>query len=145
MPVTVSSAEATWSGDLISGEGAVRPASGAFPEVPVSWGRRTQREAGTTSPEEMLASAHAACFCMALSNELAKAQMPPERLRTTAQVTFETGRADGAAITGVKLEVVGRVPGADSQAFENAARAAGAGCPVSKALSVPVEVSARLE
>lgn len=145
MPIAASSAEATWSGDLTGGEGTVRPGSGAFAELPVSWARRTQREVGATSPEELLAAAHAACFSMALSNELAKAEMPAEQLRTSAHVSFETGRPDGAAITQVRLEVTGRVPGADPQAFEAAARRAGSGCPVSKALSVPIEVQATLE
>jgi osmotically inducible protein OsmC len=145
MPIAISSAEASWSGDLQGGEGTVRAGSGAFPEQPISWSRRVQREVGATSPEELLGAAHAACYSMALSNELGKAGTPAESLRTTAQVTFETGRPGGAAITGIRLEVTGRVPGIDAAAFEAAARQAGSGCPVSKALAVPIEVSAHLE
>jgi osmotically inducible protein OsmC len=147
MPSARSAAEATWSGDLTSGSGTVTPASGAFPQLPISWGRRTERSAGATSPEELIAAAHAGCFSMALSNELAKAGHAAERLGVSATVVFETGRPDGAAITEVELSVRGRVPGADAQGFQQAVEAARAGCPVSKALAgVAIRVlSASLE
>ena len=146
MPIAHSTAEATWSGDLIGGGGTVRPGSGAFAELPISWSRRTQREQGATSPEELIAAAHAGCLCMALSNELARMGHPPESIRASASVAFETGRADGAAITSVDLAVTARVAGIDAPAFEAAAEAARAGCPVSKALSgVAIRLQASLE
>jgi osmotically inducible protein OsmC len=146
MPTAHSTAEATWSGDLFGGGGSVRPGSGAFPELPISWSRRVQREQGATSPEELIAAAHAGCFCMALSNELAKAGHPAARILTSASVAFETGRADGAAITAVELVVRARVPGMDDPAFQAAAEGARAGCPVSKALAgVEIRLQAALE
>ncbi len=146
MPTAHSTAEATWSGDLIGGGGSVRPGSGAFPELPISWSRRVQREQGATSPEELIAAAHAGCFSMALSNELAKAGHPAERILTSASVAFETGRADGAAITSVELVVTAVVPGMDGAAFQAAAEGARTGCPVSKALAgVEIRLQAALE
>jgi osmotically inducible protein OsmC len=146
MPTTHSRAEASWSGDLTGGSGHVRPQSGAFPELPISWSRRAQREQGGTSPEELIAAAHAGCFSMALSNELARAGHPPERLEVSASVAFETGRPDGAAITQIELTVRARVPGADQASFQAAAEAARTGCPVSKALAaVDIRLQASLE
>jgi len=140
MAVT-SSASATWEGDLLGGQGRVRPASGAFPELPVTWKQRAEtREAGT-SPEELIAAAHASCFAMALSFGLANAGTPPQRLDTSAQVTFQAGEG----ITGIQLSVRGVVPGLDADGFRQAAEAAKAGCPVSKALAaVPINLDAAL-
>jgi len=146
MPTAHSTAEATWSGDLTGGAGTVRPGSGAFPELPISWSRRAEREQGATSPEELIAAAHSGCFCMAFSNELAKAGHPAERILATASVAFETGRPDGAAITSVSLDVRARVPGIEETAFQVAAEAARTGCPVSKALAgVEIRLRASLE
>lgn len=146
MPIARSSAEATWSGDLTGGGGSVRPGSGAFPELGLSWAGRTERGAGVTSPEELIAAAHAGCYSMALSNELAKAGHPPERVRVTATVAFETGRPDGAAITTIDLAVSARVPGAGAETFQRAAEGAKTGCPVSKALAgVEILLHAELE
>jgi osmotically inducible protein OsmC len=146
MPIAHSNAEATWSGDLTGGSGSVRPGSGAFHDLPISWSRRTQRAQGGTSPEELIASAHAACFSMAFSNELAKLGHPPERVDVAASVAFETGRADGAAITAVDLVARARVPGIAAAAFDAAAEAARSGCPVSKALTgVEIRLQASLE
>jgi osmotically inducible protein OsmC len=146
MPSTRSTAEATWTGDLAGGAGSVRAESGAMPELPLTWSARAQRRQGATSPEELIAAAHAGCYSMALSNELAKAGHPAERLEVTATVTFETGRPDGAAITTAELAVRGHVPGATSEAFAQAAEAARVGCPVSKALAgVEIRLQATLE
>jgi osmotically inducible protein OsmC len=146
MPTAHSTAEATWSGDLIGGRGSVRSGSGAFPDLAISWSRRTQREQGATSPEELIAAAHSSCFCMAFSNELAKSGHPAEQIVVAASVAFETGRADGAAITSIDLEVRARVPGIDDAAFQAAAEAARTGCPVSKALAgVEIRLRASLE
>jgi lipoyl-dependent peroxiredoxin len=126
-----SKAEATWNGDLSSGSGTVAPASGAFPDVQVTWRQRAETRESGTSPEELIAAAHAACFSMALSHGLTQAGHPPERLATSAQVGFQGGEG----ITGIQLAVRGRVPGLDQEGFRRAAEAAKANCPVSKALS----------
>ncbi|MGD0833114.1 MAG: OsmC family peroxiredoxin [Candidatus Dormibacteria bacterium] len=146
MPITHSTADATWSGDLAGGAGSVRPGSGSFPALPLSWGHRAQREQGSTSPEELIAAAHAGCYSMGLANELARAGHPPARLETGARVAFETGRPDGAAIVAIELTVRGVVPGIGGDAFQAAAEAARVGCPVSKALSgVEIRLQATLE
>ena len=132
-----SSATTVWEGDLASGSGTTRPSSGAFPAVDVSWASRTERAAGETSPEELLAAAHASCYCMALSNELAQAGNAPERLEATASVEFEPGEG----VKSSHIVVSGRVPGIDQEAFEQAARGAGEGCPISGALKGNVEIS----
>lgn len=141
-----STAQAVWSGNLTEGKGRVRLDSNAAPEMAVSWGARTSREGSTsTSPEELIAAAHAACFCMALSNGLNQKGHAPQQLEVTARCTFEV--AEGASIKSMQLTVVGTVPGLDEAAFKEAARAAGDGCPVSKALkgNVSIEVDARLK
>jgi osmotically inducible protein OsmC len=143
----VRSASATWKGDLFSGNGTVSAnSSGLFENLPVSWAARTEQPDGLTSPEELLAAAHAACFSMALSNELASAGTPPEELHTSAQVTFDK-RDGGWAVTSSALQVLGRVPNCSPEAFQAAAEAARDGCPVSKALAgnVTLSVDATLE
>jgi osmotically inducible protein OsmC len=138
-----SSATTVWQGDLATGEGVTSPASGAFPDVPVSWASRTSRAAGKTSPEELLAAAHAACYSMALSHELAEAGTPPERLEARATVTFEPGEG----VKSSHLVVTGRVPGIDAETFADAALRAGEGCPISGALrgNLEITVDATLE
>jgi len=136
-----SSASATWEGDLTAGHGTVRPASGAFTELPLTWRARAESRESGTSPEELIAAAHASCFAMALSFGLGNAGTPPERLDTSAQVTFQAGEG----ITGIHLSVRGVVPGLDANGFRQAAEAAKSGCPVSKALAaVPITVEASL-
>src|SRR4051794_11280477 len=132
-----SSASTVWEGDLGHGSGTTSPASGAFPDVEVSWASRTKRAAGKTSPEELLAAAHASCYCMALSNELGQAGTPPERLTATATVEFEPGEG----VRSSHIVVSGRVPGIDQAKFDEAASAAGDGCPISGALKGNVEIS----
>jgi lipoyl-dependent peroxiredoxin len=137
-------AEVTWQGDLMSGSGSVDSVtSGTFGGLDVSWTARTEEPNGKTSPEELIAAAHAACFSMAFSNVLAQAGHAPEQLNTSATVTFQPGEG----ITKSALEVVGRVPGMDASAFQQAAEQAKVNCPVSKALAgVPeISVTARLE
>jgi osmotically inducible protein OsmC len=143
---TTSTANAVWSGNLTEGKGRVRLESGAAPEMNVSWAARTKREDATnTSPEELIAAAHAACFCMALSNGLNQKGHAPEQLEVTALCTFEVG--DGARIKSMQLSVVGTVPGMSQEDFRTAASAAGEGCPVSKALkgNVDIKVDAKLK
>jgi lipoyl-dependent peroxiredoxin len=138
---TTRSATAVWEGDLFSGSGTVSAASsGLYEELPVSWASRTEAVDGRTSPEELLASAHAACFSMALSNNLAKAGSPAERLEVSAEVTFAKTDA-GWRVTRSALTVRGRVPGSSADDFQQAAEAAKDGCPISQALKGNVELS----
>ncbi len=132
-----SKATTVWEGDLPHGRGTTRAASGALAEVEVTWAARTERVQGTTSPEELLAAAHASCFCMALSSGLGKAGNPPERLEASATVTF----VPGEGVKSSKIVVSGRVPGLDQAGFEEAARGAGENCPISQALKGNVEIT----
>lgn len=141
------SATVTWTGSLAEGSGTVTAGTtGLFMDLPVSWASRTEAPAGRTSPEELLAAAHASCFSMALSGALARAGTPPEHLHVSATVTFDRV-GEGWGVTASQLDVVGVVPGVDAAAFEAAAQAAKDGCPISKALAGNVElsVSATLE
>jgi osmotically inducible protein OsmC len=133
-------AEVTWQGDLMSGSGTIESVtSGAFGPLPVSWPARTESPNGKTSPEELIAAAHAACFSMALSHGLAQAGSPPASLSVSATVTF----VPGTGITSSALEVEGTVPGLDEAGFRQAAEQAKEGCPVSNALKGNVELSVR--
>jgi osmotically inducible protein OsmC len=137
-------AEVTWRGDLTSGEGTFTVGSGALGTQSVSWPARTEKPDGKTSPEELIAAAHASCFSMALSNILAKQDTPPEQLDVTAVCTLD--RVEGAArITKMDLNVRGQVPDVDQAAFEKAAKQAKDGCPVSNALMNNVELSVTAE
>ena len=131
-------AEVTWQGSLMDGSGTITSTtSGAIGEQAVSWAARSQEPGGKTSPEELIAAAHAACFAMALSNGLAKAGTAPEELRTSSTVTFQPGEG----ITKIVLTVEGRVPGLEEDAFHAAAEDAKANCPVSKALAAVPEIT----
>lgn len=136
-------ATAIWSGDLMKGTGEVTAASsGKFSGLPVSWSARTEQPGGKTSPEELLAAAHASCFCMALSNGLAKAGTPPTRLECTATVTFDKV-GDGWSVVSSDLAVNGTVPGMDEESFSRAANDAKENCPISRALKGNVKLSVR--
>ena len=132
-------AEVVWRGSLFEGYGTiVSTTTGAIGEQAVSWPARAEDPTGaTTSPEELIAAAHAACYSMALSNGLAQAGNAPEELRTSATVTFQPGEG----ITKIALRVDGRVPGLDHAAFQRAAEDAKANCPVSKALGGVPEIT----
>ena len=137
-------ADVVWNGDLMSGSGKIdNVTSGAIGGLDVSWPARAEEPGGKTSPEELIAAAHATCLSMALSHGLAQEGHAPEQLNTSATVTFQPGEG----ITKIALTVEGRVPGIDGAAFEQAAQQAKENCPVSKALAgVPdVSLSARLE
>jgi lipoyl-dependent peroxiredoxin len=134
-----STANAVWEGDLAHGGGRVAPASGAFDEQEVTWASRTSRSAGKTSPEELIAAAHAACYAMAFSHTLAEGGHTPERVEVSATATFET--EGGPRISTMALVVRGRVPGIEDSAFQEAAGAAKDGCPVSGALKGNVEIT----
>ena len=134
-------ARAVWNGDLMSGTGAVSAvSSGKFSELPVSWSARTEAPGGRTSPEELLAAAHASCFAMALSGGLAKAGTPPKRLEVTSRVTFDKV-GDSWTVVSSELDVKGDVPGADAAKFKQAAEGAKDNCPVSRALKGNVKLS----
>jgi osmotically inducible protein OsmC len=137
-------AEVTWRGNLLEGAGTITSVgSGTFGPLDVTWASRAEAPDGRTSPEELIAAAHAACYSMALSHALAGAGNPPDKLDVSATVTF----VPGTGITKSALTVVGKVPGIDAAAFDAAAAAAKDGCPVSKAVAGNVEltVEARLE
>jgi osmotically inducible protein OsmC len=135
---TERTAQVTWHGSLMEGQGTIDTVgSEAFGELEVTWAARADEDShGKTSPEELIAAAHASCFSMALSHGLANAGTPAEELRTTATVTF----VPGTGITKIALSVRGEVPGADETAFRAAAEAAKAGCPVTKALAGVPEI-----
>jgi|SRR5438132_4670273 len=136
---TERSAQVTWQGSLMEGSGEIQEVpSGAFGPLQISWPARAEDEhGGKTSPEELIAAAHAACFAMALSHGLAEAGHAPETLETSATVTF----VPGTGITKSALTVVGTVPGLDEAAFKEAAEDAGQNCPVSGALKGNVELT----
>jgi lipoyl-dependent peroxiredoxin len=132
-------ADVTWRGGLTDGSGTItKTTTGAIGEQPVSWAARSEDpRAGFTSPEELIAAAHAACFSMALSAGLARADTPAEELHTSATVTFQPGEG----ITKIALTVEGSVPGSDGAAFQEAAQGAKENCPVSKALAAVPEIT----
>ena len=140
----VRQADVTWSGDLASGKGNIGSStSGVIKNFEVSWPRRSEPDAnGVTSPEELLAAAHASCFAMALSAGLARQGAPPESLNVSATVTFDKV-GDGFGVVSSALEVRGRVPGMDQAAFQQAAEGAKDGCPISKALKGNVDMSVK--
>jgi osmotically inducible protein OsmC len=144
MAMAERTATTAWDGDLPHGSGTVTGTSGAF-ELPVTWASRTQRSEGKTSPEELIAAAHAACYSMALSHGLGEAGNPPEHLDVSSKVTLDL--VDGApTVTKSELTVRGRVSGIDQAGFEQAAFDAGRNCPVSRALSgIEITVDAALE
>jgi osmotically inducible protein OsmC len=136
-------ARATWEGSLADGHGQTELDSGVAPALDVNWRARTEGGA-ETSPEELLAAAHAACFSMALSHELSQAGNEPQRLSVDAAVSFEPS-GDGFAVTRSELKVRGVVPGVDDGAFQEAARGAAEGCPISAALKGNVDISVEAE
>ena len=136
-----------WDGDLATGDGLVSATtSRAFSALPVSWAARTEHADGKTSPEELLAAAHASCFSMAFAGELAKAGSPPDHLEVTSEVTFD--RIDGKwTVISSKLTVRGKVRGLDNERFRTIAEQAKDACPISRALvgNVALIVDAALE
>lgn len=137
----------TWSGTLADGDGTVTAgSSGTFADLPVSWASRTEAPEGRTSPEELLAAAHASCFAMALSGALGRAGTPPDHVHVSATVTFDKV-GDAWTVTRSELDVVGTVPGISSADFDAIAEQTKDNCPISRALKGNVEmaVSATLE
>jgi osmotically inducible protein OsmC len=136
-----------WEGSLFDGSGTVTVGSGAFGPQPVSWARRTEEPEGATSPEELIAAAHAACYAMAFSNVLAENGTPPQRLEVTSKVGFGPKEGGGMQVTYSKLSVKGKVDGVTKEQFTELAKAGEAGCPVSNALrnNVKIELDSTLE
>ena len=135
-------AEANWNGSLMEGKGTLSTGSKAF-SGPYDWKGRSG-DGGGTNPEELLGAAHAGCFSMALSHQLAQAGNPPTRVHTTARVSFEK-QAEGFAITKIELNTDATVPGIDEKKFQELANKAKEGCPVSKALkATPITLTAKL-
>ena len=137
----VRHAEVNWSGDLQTGAGIIKyVTSGVFSRLPVSWASRTSAHNGKTSPEELLAAAHASCFSMAFSARLGKNGTPPADLNVKAEVTFDQVEG-GWKVTTSKLTVRALVPGIDDPAFQRIAEDARGNCPISKALAGNVSLS----
>jgi len=134
---------AEWKGTLQQGSGTLSSTSGVLKQTPYSF--RSRFADGTeTNPEELIAAAHAGCFSMALSAQLANAGLTPESIRTQAIADFDKVDA-GWTVTGIRLETRARVPGATPEAFRQAAEAAKAGCPVSRLLNTTITLDAALE
>jgi lipoyl-dependent peroxiredoxin len=138
--MTDRKATTVWSGTLFEGSGDTTFDSSGIGSYPVSWAARAEDANGRTSPEELIAGAHSACFAMAFSNMLAKNESPADRLEVSAVVTF----VPGTGITKSAISVVGTVPGIDESKFNELAEDAKANCPVSQALSVEITLDAKL-
>ena len=137
---TTRTANAHWEGTLIEGRGTVALASSSIGTFPITWASRAESPEGRTSPEELIAAAHASCFSMALSNGLAKSDTPAASLDTSVEVDFQPG----VGITEIRITVSGDVPGLDAPLFAEAAENAKLNCPVSKALAaVPIQLIVR--
>jgi osmotically inducible protein OsmC len=139
--MTISKAQATWSGTLNEGKGSVKGSSGHF-EAPYTFATRFEGAAGGTTPEELIGAAHAGCFAMFLGAQLGKAGHPAKRIDATATVTLDAG----PLVTKIEIEVVADVPGVDAKLFAEKVDFTTKNCPISKALaSVPsVTVNAKL-
>jgi len=140
MARTERSAEVEWKGTLTGGQGLLWLKSGAAGGLPVTWASRIDRSDGRTSPEELIAAAHASCFSMAFSHGLTQAGTPPEYLHTAAACAAEHGEA-GLRVVSVELTVRGKVHGLDAEAFASAAEAAKENCPISQLLKGNAEIS----
>ena len=143
----VRRATASWSGDLPSGSGTVSAhTSGVFSDLPTSWKARTESSDGMTSPDELLAAAHASCYSMSIANKLAQAGTPAEHIHVAAEVTADKREA-GWTVLSSALQVIGRVPGISAGDFERIAAEAKDGCPISRAMvgNVEMTIDATLE
>ena len=140
-------AETDWEGNLLEGSGRLELVSSESASLPVTWASRVESSDGRTSPEELLAGAHASCYAMAFSHALAQAGTPPERLHVTADVSVHPKEGGGIEVTDSALEVTGTVPGLDQAAFETAAEEAEKGCPISNAIrgNLAITVKATLD
>lgn len=144
----VRTATVTWQGPLATGSGTVTAGtSGLFTDLPVSWASRTEQPNGQTSPEELLAAAHAACYAMAFSAELGRAGYTPEELHIEAEVTFDKDESGSWSVVSSALTVLGHVHGLSDDEFDRLAEIAKDGCPISRAIAgnVALSVEATLE
>jgi osmotically inducible protein OsmC len=142
MPIALREAEVVWDGPLASGAGTLTSRSGALSELPVTWASRTERADGRTSPEELIAAAHASCFAMALALVLGEHKTPPDRVTVNAACTLD--EVQGAPrITTVELTVRAEVPGIEAAELERMVERAADLCPVSNALRGSVEITVR--
>jgi osmotically inducible protein OsmC len=140
MPLMQTKATVAWSGDLMNGFGKLSVDSGAFPELPVTFAARTESQDGKTTPEELLAGAHAICYSMVLANMLAKNDTPADTFNVTAECTLDRVES-GLKITRMDLTVEGKVAGVEAADFQRIAREAEQACPVSNALRGNVEIA----
>jgi osmotically inducible protein OsmC len=140
-------AETNWEGPLIGGSGVTELKSSGVGSFPVTWASRVESADGRTSPEELLAAAHASCYAMAFSASLARAGTPPERLHVVATVSINPKEGGGIKVTDSRLEVSGVVPGLDQAGFQEAAEKGDQGCPISNAIrgNVNITVAATLK
>ncbi len=148
MPRITRTAEVTWEGNVARGNGSISAGSGAFSGLPYSLPTRIGAAEGKTSPEELLAAAHAGCFAMGLASELTGAEAPPEKLDVTCTIVMDEVEGQGHQIVGSEIEAVAIVPGLDPSAFDGLVEAADAGCPFSTLLKnagATVSVSATLQ
>jgi osmotically inducible protein OsmC len=147
MQPTDRQAHAIWEGDLFGGKGDVELVSSSAGKFPVTWASRVEQPEGRTSPEELVAAAHASCYAMAFSNVLAKAGNTAERLHVSATVTVGPKQGGGIEVTRSRLQVSGRVPGLDQARFQELAEEGERGCPISNVLrgNLEITVSASLE
>jgi osmotically inducible protein OsmC len=143
MAMAESRASAVWEGNLVEGHGRVSAASGVFADLDLTWAARTNRPDPRTSPEELIAAAHAACYAMAFSHTLAEAGHAPERVSVTAVCHFTPIEGGGFSVSKMEVDVHGRVPGVDAEAFQHLAEEGERGCPVSNALRGNVEIVLR--
>jgi lipoyl-dependent peroxiredoxin len=138
----IRKASAVWNGPLKEGKGTISTESGVLSKAQYSFSTRFENGRGT-NPEELIAAAHAGCFTMALSAQLGNAGITPESLETTASVTLEKLEA-GFTVTKIHLDVAARIPGVDPAAFQEAAKAAEKGCPISRLLKAEITMTAKL-
>jgi osmotically inducible protein OsmC len=136
-------AHTLWEGSLMGGKGDTEFASSGIGRFPVTWAARTERPEGKTSPEELLAAAHATCYAMAFSHALTQAGNEPERLHVTSTVSLDPKEGGGVVVTRSALEVQGVVPGLDQDGFQQAAEDAEKGCPISNAIRGNLEITVK--
>lgn len=144
----VRTANVVWNGDLVNGSGMITyVSSGVFSRLPVTWASRTTAHNGKTSPEELLAAAHASCFSMAFSSRLAKNGTPPEKLDVRVEITFDQPEGAGWKVAQSLIKVTGTVPGIDKATFDRLADDAKENCPISAAIkgNVALVVETKLE
>lgn len=132
-------ADVVWQGTLTKGQGSLSGRSGALNNLPVTWASRVERSDGRTSPEELIAAAHASCYAMALSITLERSGTPPEMLRVSATCTLDDA-SGGPKISRLQLDVTGTVPGLDTAGFERVAKQAELGCPISNVMRNNAEI-----